>query len=271
MPRLPRRLGHADRVTLVEHLDELRTRIIISGVALLGALVFTWIFRATIIGWLNRPLPLRCITGPRRGRGLRRPAAHIQPAGGVLHLVQGRVPRRPRNRAADPPLAALGLPGARLRGDEPDRGREARRRRDDPLRRRRLLRVLGGAAGRDPLPPGLRQRALPQRDPRRPLLLVRRDEHLRDGHPLRAAHRDPRPRSPRDHLLRAARRNRRIGLGLCVVAGVLLPGVDFVSTAIQTIPILLLFEMSIWVAAFFEKRWANQIAARREAFASSER
>jgi len=66
------------------------------------------------------------------------------------------------------------------------------------------------------------------------------------------------------------RRNRRIGLGLCVVAGVLLPGVDFVSTAIQTIPILLLFEMSIWVAAFFEKRWADQIAARREAFASSE-
>ena len=64
------------------------------------------------------------------------------------------------------------------------------------------------------------------------------------------------------------RRNRRIGLGLCVVAGVLLPGVDFVSTAIQTIPILLLFEMSIWVAAFFEKRWADQIAARREAFAS---
>jgi hypothetical protein len=66
------------------------------------------------------------------------------------------------------------------------------------------------------------------------------------------------------------RRNRRIGLGLCVIAGVLLPGVDFVSTAIQTIPILLLFEMSIWVAAFFEKRWADQIAARREAFASSD-
>ena len=32
MARLPRRLEHADRVTLVEHLDELRTRLIISGV-----------------------------------------------------------------------------------------------------------------------------------------------------------------------------------------------------------------------------------------------
>jgi sec-independent protein translocase protein TatC len=66
------------------------------------------------------------------------------------------------------------------------------------------------------------------------------------------------------------RRNRRIGLGLCVVAGVLLPGVDFVSTAIQTIPILLLFELSIWVSVYFERRWAEQIAARREAFASTE-
>ena len=64
------------------------------------------------------------------------------------------------------------------------------------------------------------------------------------------------------------RRNRRIGVGLCIIAGVLLPGVDFVSTAIQTIPILLLFELSIWNAAFFERRWAEKIEARREAFAA---
>src|ERR671925_959734 len=57
MPRLPRRLGHADRVTLVEHLDELRSRLLISLGALVAALTVTWIFRKTIIGWLNRPLP----------------------------------------------------------------------------------------------------------------------------------------------------------------------------------------------------------------------
>jgi Sec-independent protein secretion pathway component TatC len=39
---------------------------------------------------------------------------------------------------------------------------------------------------------------------------------------------------------------------------------------VQTIPILLLFELSIWVSVFFERRWADQIAARREAFASTE-
>ncbi len=271
MPRLPRRLGHADRVTLVEHLDELRTRIIISGVALLGALVVTWIFRATIIGWLNRPLPLRCVTGPETGVEVCRKAgaAHLQPPGGVLDLLQGRVPGRARDRPADPALAALGLPGARLRGDEPGRRRQARRRGHHPLRRRRVLRVLGRAAGRDPVPPGLRQRALPQRDPRRPLLLVRRHEHLRDGHPLRAAHRDPGPRAPRASPPPRSCGATAASASACAWSpGVLLPGVDFVSTAIQTIPILLLFEMPIWVAAFFEKRWADQIAARREAFAS---
>ena len=52
------------------------------------------------------------------------------------------------------------------------------------------------------------------------------------------------------------RRNRRIGFGLCVIAVVLLPGVDFVSMALQALPVVVLFELSIWVAVFFERRWA---------------
>ncbi len=50
------------------------------------------------------------------------------------------------------------------------------------------------------------------------------------------------------------RRNRRIGFGLCVIAAVLLPGVDFVSMALQALPILLLFEASIWASVLFERR-----------------
>ena len=55
-----------------------------------------------------------------------------------------------------------------------------------------------------------------------------------------------------------------------LVFAILLPTVDPVSLAFEVVPLLILFEMSIWVAAFFEKRWADKIAARREAFASSE-
>jgi sec-independent protein translocase protein TatC len=51
------------------------------------------------------------------------------------------------------------------------------------------------------------------------------------------------------------RRNRRIGLGLCIIGVVLLPGVDFVSMALQALPVLVLFELSIWLAVFFERRW----------------
>jgi sec-independent protein translocase protein TatC len=66
------------------------------------------------------------------------------------------------------------------------------------------------------------------------------------------------------------RRNRRIGYGLCIIAAVLLPGVDWLSMAMQIGPVIALYELSIWLAVFFEKRWATQIEARREAFASTE-
>ena len=53
------------------------------------------------------------------------------------------------------------------------------------------------------------------------------------------------------------RRNRRIGYGLCLLAVVFMPGVDFVTMAIQAAPVLVLFEASIWLSVFFERRWAK--------------
>jgi sec-independent protein translocase protein TatC len=53
------------------------------------------------------------------------------------------------------------------------------------------------------------------------------------------------------------RRNRRIGIFLMVVVAVLLPTVDPVSLAFEVVPLLLLFELSIWLAAFMERRWAR--------------
>jgi sec-independent protein translocase protein TatC len=52
------------------------------------------------------------------------------------------------------------------------------------------------------------------------------------------------------------RRNRRFGILFMVVFAVLLPTVDPVSLALEVIPLLVLFELSIWLSSFMEKRWA---------------
>ena len=259
MPRLPRRLGHADRVTLVEHLDELRTRIIISGVALIGALVFTWIFRATIIGWLNRPLPegkKQPITlNPLEAFSTSFKVAFLAALAITLPILLWQLwsfLAPAFEETSQTVVAKLVVAGTLL--------------------------FAGGAAFAYWV-------ALPAAIP----FLLDFDSELYTNEIRAGPYYSFAATSifgmgilfelpivilalVRLGITSSAqlRRNRRIGLGLCVVAGVLLPGVDFVSTAIQTIPILLLFEVSIWVAAFFEKRWADQIAARREAFASSD-
>jgi sec-independent protein translocase protein TatC len=51
------------------------------------------------------------------------------------------------------------------------------------------------------------------------------------------------------------RKNRRIAYVLLLVFAILLPTVDPVSLAFETIPLLVLFEMSIWLSVFMEKRW----------------
>jgi sec-independent protein translocase protein TatC len=54
---LPRRLRHGEEATLVEHLDELRARIIISLVAVVPAFLLAFGFHEQIIDWLTGPLP----------------------------------------------------------------------------------------------------------------------------------------------------------------------------------------------------------------------
>jgi sec-independent protein translocase protein TatC len=51
------------------------------------------------------------------------------------------------------------------------------------------------------------------------------------------------------------RRNRRVGILLVVAVAVLLPTVDPVSLAFEAIPMVLLFELSIWLATIMERRW----------------
>jgi len=51
------------------------------------------------------------------------------------------------------------------------------------------------------------------------------------------------------------RANRRIAYVALLMFAILLPTVDPVSLAFETIPLLILFEMSIWLSVFMERRW----------------
>ncbi|MBM2822880.1 MAG: Sec-independent protein translocase protein TatC [Thermoleophilia bacterium] len=53
---LPRRLLHGEEATLVEHLDELRTRLIIVLSALIPAFLLAFAFHERIMEWLTGPL-----------------------------------------------------------------------------------------------------------------------------------------------------------------------------------------------------------------------
>jgi sec-independent protein translocase protein TatC len=55
--RLPRRLSYGEEATLVEHLEELRSRLIVCLLALGAAFPIAFYFHETLIEWLMRPLP----------------------------------------------------------------------------------------------------------------------------------------------------------------------------------------------------------------------
>src|SRR5919108_2226724 len=57
MKRLPRRLRHGEEATLVEHLEELRTRIFVCLGALVIGFAIAFVFRGDLLHWLNAPLP----------------------------------------------------------------------------------------------------------------------------------------------------------------------------------------------------------------------
>jgi sec-independent protein translocase protein TatC len=57
MRPVPRRLSHGEEATLVEHLDELRHRLFIMLGAVLAGVIVAFVFHKHILHWLNGPLP----------------------------------------------------------------------------------------------------------------------------------------------------------------------------------------------------------------------
>jgi sec-independent protein translocase protein TatC len=60
------------------------------------------------------------------------------------------------------------------------------------------------------------------------------------------------------------RRNRRLGYFLVFVVAVLLPGVDPFTTTLEGLPLLVLYEGTIWLAVLMERRWAEREVAAVE-------
>ena len=246
MTRLPRRLGHGAEASLVEHLEELRTRLIISLGSVAVLFIFTYAFRDTIIGWLSKPLP----------------------EGTKPLTLSPTEPFTTSFNVAFYAAVALAIPilvwqlWAFL---APAFEERAQRTVVHLVIAATILLAIGMAFAYWVVLPT----AVP--------FLLNYDNNLYNAQ-VRAKEYYSFAivtilacgilfELPifilglvRLGIVSAARlrNNRRIGVGICIIVVVLLPGVDFVSMGLQALPVLLLFEGSIWAAVFFEKRWAEQ-------------
>jgi sec-independent protein translocase protein TatC len=258
MARMPRRLEHGDRVTLVEHLDELRSRLIISILAVGIGFVVAFIFQDWILEWLERPLPegknliTFGVTEPffttikvsfYAGFALALPVVLWQIWSFLAPAFQENSQRIVAVCVAiATALFAGGLAFAYF------------------IVLPRALHFLTTYNEEffqievranyyfSFVTLGLIGFALVFQLPIFVLALVRLGV-LTSG---------------------ALRRNRRIGYVSVLLVAILLPTVDPVSLAFEVVPLLILFELSIWASVLLEKRWAAKIEARREAYAGTD-
>jgi sec-independent protein translocase protein TatC len=243
--RLPRRLSHGEEATLVEHLDELRTRLIIALGALAVAFGVAFAFHERIVRWLSEPLPddKRLVTF-----GVTEPfTTSIKVA-----LIAG---------------FAIALPVILYQAWSflaPAMAEHTQRVVSLFVIAGTLLFICGVAFGYFIV----LEQALP--------FLTTYDDELYDIQ-IRASYYYSFVSFAllamglmfelpvfvlvlvRLGILTAVRlrRNRRIGYFLMLVIAVLLPTVDPVSLALETLPLILLFELSIQLATVMERRWAK--------------
>jgi sec-independent protein translocase protein TatC len=244
MRALPRRLRHGEEATLVEHLDELRSRLVIALLALALGTGIAFVFHKTLLNWLRAPLP----------------EAHEK-----LTTFGVTEPFLTSLRVSFYAGVAIALPVLlwQLWGFLAPAFEDAHQRIVASFVAFATALFVGGMvfAYFVVLPPALK-------------FLTNYDDEIFNIQ-IRA----------RDYLTFATvtilavalvfelpifvltlvrigvlsseklRRNRRLGYVIVVAVAVLLPSVDPVSLFFEAVPLLILFEGSIWLAAFFEKRW----------------
>jgi sec-independent protein translocase protein TatC len=240
---LPRRLRHGEEATLVEHLDELRSRLILGLVSIVPAFAVAFYFHEDVIEWLTGPLPddkqlvTLGVTEPFTTSVM---VSVVVAIGIVLPILLWQIwaflapalePHFERVAltfvALSTALFACGvafmyyvvLPRAlEFLTNYDDQLYEVQIRASYYYNFVALLLLGGGLAFLLPI---------------FVLALVR----------LR--------------ILTSARlrQNRRIAFVILLIFAALLPTVDPVSLAFELVPLMLLFELSIWLAVLLERRW----------------
>jgi sec-independent protein translocase protein TatC len=240
---LPRRLSHGEEATLVEHLDEFRSRLIISLVAIVPIFVVCFTFHEHIMEWLIAPLP-----GDRKlvTLGVTEPFTTSVKVSFIAAI------------AFSLPILLWQAWAFLAPAVEPHFERV--------ILAFVLLAMALFALGVVFMYYVVLPRALD--------FLVNFDDNLYDDQ-LRASYYYSFAAMTllagglaflmpifvlalvRLRVLTAdrLRKNRRIAYVLLLVFAILLPTVDPVSLAFETIPLLLLFELSIWLSVLMERRW----------------
>jgi sec-independent protein translocase protein TatC len=245
--RLPRRLRHGEEATLVEHLGELRARLIISLGALAVAFAVAYAFHGHLLNWLNRPLPDR----------FQKPATFspIEPfTTSVWVSLYAAL------------LLALPVIFWQLWAFLAPAFEEHRERSMALLVAFATVLGLGGVAFGYwvILPPAIH--FLTNYDSSHYTILIRARDYYRFATfvLLGVATAFEVPvfvlALVRLRILTAAklRSTWRFGVFVMTVIGVLLPGVDPVSTILSVIPLVGLYVLSIGLATFLEPRWRSE-------------
>jgi sec-independent protein translocase protein TatC len=254
MRLLPRRLAHGEEATVVEHLGELRSRIVFCLIAIVATTTVTYVFHRHILDWLNRPLPKGTIPVAFNVTEPFLTAFWVSLWAGVLLAL---------------PIVMWQVWGFFA----PAFDRKMQRKVVGFAAFAAVLMVGGIAFGYFiVLDPAVH-------------FLTNYDKHQFDFHPRAESYYSfvtlimvataivfelpvfilAMARIgvlPADRL----RRNRRLGYVIVAAVAVALPGVDPVTTTLEMIPLMILFELSIWLTVFFDRRWKRDAAARDQAW-----
>ena len=244
MSVLPRRLRHGEEATLVEHLGELRARLFIALGALAAGFAVAYAFHGRLLEWLNRPLPDN-LDKPVTFSPIEPFATSI-----VVSLWAGL-------------LLALPIVFWQLWAFLAPAFEEGRQRSMVVLVGFATVLGLGGVlfGYYMILPPAIH--FLTNFDSSYYTIQIRARDYYRfvSFVLLGVAFAFEVPvfvlALVRLRILTAAqlRHTWRVGIFVMVVIGVLLPGVDPVSTILSVIPLVVLYVLAIGLATFLEPRW----------------